>query len=121
MKGRKGFVKLALRTGTPIVPAYIFGNTKLMSAWYDDIGILQGLSRRMQAGFLPIWGRYGLPIMHRHPILGVTAAPIIVPKIEEPTIEQINHYHAIFVNNLEQLFDRYKGLYGWSEKKLIIK
>jgi 2-acylglycerol O-acyltransferase 2 len=65
MKDRKGFVKLAMRTGTPIVPCYIFGNTALMHCWYDSLGVLRGLSRRLKAGMLPLWGRFGLPIMYR--------------------------------------------------------
>lgn len=55
MKERKGFIKLALKTGVPVAPCYIFGNTKLMSCWYDSAGWLQALSRKLKAGFLPIW------------------------------------------------------------------
>jgi hypothetical protein len=33
MKERKGFIKLALRTGVPVVPCFLYGNTKLMSCW----------------------------------------------------------------------------------------
>ena len=33
MKDRKGIARLALRTGTPIVPAYSFGNTQ--AAWEE--------------------------------------------------------------------------------------
>ena len=33
MKDRKGIARLALRTGTPIVPAYSFGNTT--AAWEE--------------------------------------------------------------------------------------
>jgi len=122
MKERKGFVKLALRTGTPLVACYIFGNTKLLSAWYDEGGVLQGLSRYLKFGVLPLWGRFGLPLMHRHPVLGAMAKPIVVPKVEgEPTQEMIDKYHTEFCETLVDLFNRYKGLYGWPDKKLLIK
>nr|ATB53138.1 diacylglycerol acyltransferase [Nannochloropsis oceanica strain IMET1] len=122
MKERKGFVKLALRTGTPLVACYIFGNTKLLSAWYDDGGVLEGLSRYLKCGVLPLWGRFGLPLMHRHPVLGAMAKPIVVPKVEgEPTQEMIDEYHSLFCQTLVDLFDRYKTLYGWPDKKLLIK
>lgn len=168
MRERKGFVKLALKTGVPIVvrmdvcdcvtgdiaqnrppltkpsslsistpnqqyracpprptrqPCYIFGNTKLMSCFYDSQGILQWASRKLQAGILPIWGRWGLPIFHRQPILGVCGKPIVVPKVAEPTQELIDKYHAQFVDDLEQLFDRYRALYGngFEHKRLLIK
>jgi len=122
MKERKGFVKLALQTGTPLVPSYIFGNTKLLSAWYDDAGALQGISRYFKFGILLLWGRFGLPLMHRHPVLGVMAKPIVVPRAEgEPTQDMIDTIHAQFCDSLIALFDDYKGLYGWPDKKLLIK
>lgn len=122
MKERKGFVKLALRTGVAIVPCYIFGNTQLFHSWHDDMGIMRNLSRKLKFGLVFLWGRFGLPICFRVPLLGVMGKAIRVPKAEgEPTKEQIDHYHAIFVKELDELFEKYKGLYGWPEKKLIIK
>lgn len=113
---------MALRNGLSIVPCYIFGNTKLLSAWYDESGFLETLSRKLKFGMLPLWGRFGLPIMFRHPIVGVTAKPIALPKVEgEPTQEQIDKYHAIFCDELQALFEKYKVLYGWPDKKLIIR
>lgn len=124
MQERKGFIKLALKTGVPVAPCYIFGNTKLMSCWYDQGGVLQGISRRLKAGFLPIWGRWGLPIFFRQPITGVVGHPIRVPKVEgEPSQEMIDKYHAQFVDELVKLFNRYRALYGngFETKKLLIK
>lgn len=160
MKERKGFIKLALKTGVPVAPCYIFGNTKvschppsclaggpyarptvvhasiltvsngvlfttqLMSCWYDEAGWLQALSRKLKAGFLPIWGRWGLPIFYRQPITGVVAKPIRVPKVEgEPSQADIDKYHAQFVEELQALFNRYRTLYGhgFEHKELLIK
>jgi diacylglycerol O-acyltransferase 2, plant len=55
MRSRKGFVRLALRTGTPLVPAYCFGNTQLFSCWYDKAGYMRAFSRRLGFGLMPIW------------------------------------------------------------------
>lgn len=124
MKERKGFIKLALKTGVPVAPCYIFGNTKLMSCWYDSAGWLQALSRKLKAGFLPIWGRWGLPVFFRQPILGVVGKPIRVPKVEgEPSQAMIDKYHAEFVAELQGLFNRYRALYGhgFEHKELLIK
>lgn len=82
---------------------------------------MQSISRRLQFGLLPLWGRFGLPLMHRAPILGVCGRPIVVPRVEDPSKEQIDKYHAIFVDELQKLFEKYKGLYGWENKKLVIK
>ena len=48
---------------------------------------------------------------------------IVVPKVAEPTQELIDKYHAQFVDELEQLFDRYRALYGngFEHKRLLIK
>ena len=55
LKKRKGIAKLALRTGHPIVPAYSIGNTAAFSAWFDPFGILERISRNLQASFFVYW------------------------------------------------------------------
>ncbi len=98
------------------------GNTKLLSAWYDEGGVLQNLSRKLKFGMLPIWGRFGLPLLYRQPVLGVMAAPIMCPKVEgEPSQEMIDKYHTEFCDALVKLFDCYKGAYGWPDKQLLLK
>jgi len=47
-----------------------------------------------------------------------------VPQVkegEEPSREVINEYHHKFVQEIVDLFERYKGAYGWAHKKLVIK
>ena len=41
---RKGIVKIALRKGAPLVPAYCFGHTELWTIVTDPLGILQATS-----------------------------------------------------------------------------
>jgi diacylglycerol O-acyltransferase 2, plant len=120
MRKRKGFVKLALRTGTPLVPCYCFGNTKLFSCWYDAGGRMRALSRKAGFGVLPLWGRFGLPIVQRYPLTAITGRPIEVPVEAEPTQESIDKYHAQFLEELQGLFDRHKAAYGWGDRQLII-
>jgi diacylglycerol O-acyltransferase 2 len=57
----------------------------------------------------------------RQPILGAIGTPIEVPKVENPSQEDIDKFHALFVERLVALFDKYKAAYGWPDKKLIIK
>lgn len=37
--------------------------------------------------------------------------PIDVPKIDSPTSEQINYYHECFMNDLRELFEKYRDIY----------
>ena len=63
LKERKGLAKHALRTGTPILPAYSIGNTAVYGAWFDRWGVMEALSRRAQA-----WGQ-GPPELYSYTAL----------------------------------------------------
>jgi len=47
--------------------------------------------------------------------------PIKVPKNECPTDEEIDTIHQQLMDDMVVLFDKYKALYGWENKKLIIE
>lgn len=128
LKQRIGLVKLAIRTGADLVPCYLFGNTELLGCWAGE-GIPQGrnilekISRKIGFALIIIHGRFGLPIPRRIPVLGVMGKPIPTYQIkcEEPTQEQIDTIQKLLLDEMDEIFERYKGLYGWKEKKLIIK
>ncbi len=66
LRERKGLVKLAIRTGTPLVPCYLFGNTKLLSLFTGGnrnsyiSRILSHLSRKVGFALILFWGRFGM-------------------------------------------------------------
>lgn len=127
LKERKGLIKLAIRTGAELVPCYLFGNTKLLSCWAGEGLIprntLEQISRRLGFALIVIFGRFGLPIPYRVPVLGVMGSAIPTAHIQcaEPTNEQIDEIQAKLLAEMEAMFDRNKALYGWADKKLIIK
>ncbi|KAL3937644.1 MAG: hypothetical protein SGBAC_007296 [Bacillariaceae sp.] len=128
LKERIGLIKLAIRTGSDLVPCYLFGNTKLLSCWAGE-GIPKGrqvleyISRKVGFALILIFGRFGLPVPRRIPVLGVMGKPIPTHHIqcEEPSPEQIKEVQDKLLDEMQDIFDRYKGLYGWEDKKLIIK
>jgi 1-acyl-sn-glycerol-3-phosphate acyltransferase len=128
LKMRFGLIKLAIRTGSDLVPCYLFGNTKLLSCWAGEgipglRSVLEYISRKLGFALIVIYGRFGLPVPRRIPIFGVMGKPIPTHQIkcEEPTPEQIKQIQDILIDEMQSIFDRYKGLYGWEGKKLIIK
>lgn len=129
LKERVGLIKLAIRTGSSLVPCYLFGNTKLLSCWAGEgipngRNILERISRKLGFALILVYGRFGgLPIPYRLPVLGVMgrAIPTHHIKCEEPTAEQIEVIQTLLLDEMQTLFDKYKGLYGWDEKTLIIK
>jgi 1-acyl-sn-glycerol-3-phosphate acyltransferase len=128
LKERIGLIKLAIRTGADLVPCYLFGNTKVLSCWAGEgipgaRNILETISRKVGFALIIIHGRFGLPIPRRVPVLGVMGKGIPTHhlKCEEPTKEQIDIIQKLLLDEMEEIFDRYKPLYGWEDKHLIIK
>ena len=116
---RKGFIKLAMQAGCDVIPLYLFGNTTVLSAL--SVGPLAALSRSAGVSLTYFWGRWGLPVPFRVPILGAVGMPIPVPKTEEPAQADIDKYHAALLSGMTELFDDTKRLYGWEEKTLVIR
>ncbi|EFN69400.1 Diacylglycerol O-acyltransferase [Camponotus floridanus] len=121
MKKRKGFVKLALKHGTPLVPVLSFGETDLYNQVYSPEG---STLRRIQnyirnvIGLAPVIfsGRglfqysFGL-IPNRLPVTVVVGRPLELPKIEKPTAEQIDEHHKKFMKHLIEFFETQKYNY----------
>ncbi len=79
------------------------------------------VSLSLGIALIAFWGRFLLPIPYRVPIVGIMAKPIEVPKKENPTDEEIQHYHNILLDEMVKLFDKHKAAYGWGNKRLIIR
>nr|XP_027808770.1 2-acylglycerol O-acyltransferase 3 [Marmota flaviventris] len=123
LRRRKGFVRLALRHGASLVPVYSFGENdifKLKTFAEDSWQHLCQVTFKKLMGFSPciFWGRglfsansWGL-LPFAVPITTVVGHPIPVPRCLSPTEEQVDHYHALYMRALEQLFEDHKESYG---------
>ncbi|KAI8802009.1 diacylglycerol acyltransferase type 2B [Cladochytrium replicatum] len=111
---RKGFVKLALRRNAKLVPVYSFGET---NTYYQlRLPAARGIQRWVQdlLGFtVPLfYGRWWI-FPRRVPINTVVGKPIALPKIQggEPTQEEIEEGHKMYVEGLKELYNKYKDIY----------
>eukprot|EP00565_Helicotheca_tamesis_P003131 CAMPEP_0185723852 /NCGR_PEP_ID=MMETSP1171-20130828/548_1 /TAXON_ID=374046 /ORGANISM="Helicotheca tamensis, Strain CCMP826" /LENGTH=363 /DNA_ID=CAMNT_0028391607 /DNA_START=45 /DNA_END=1136 /DNA_ORIENTATION=+ len=123
LKNRKGFVKLALETGSPIVPVYCFGVKGSFGHWIPRGEMISKFGRRV--GFLPLlyWGRFGIPfgIPKPHQLTVVFGKPIDVPSEgENVNKESVEKYHSLYLKELESLFERNKEEHGYGQMKLKI-
>ncbi|XP_055609792.1 2-acylglycerol O-acyltransferase 2-A-like isoform X2 [Uranotaenia lowii] len=128
LKKRKGFCKIALKTGTPIVPVINFGELDLFDQPSNPPG---SRLRRFQewfkckTGLAPpaIIGRgffqysYGL-IPRRKPINTVIGAPVEVSKVDDPSMEEVELLHERFCKALETLFETHKHKYVENSEKV---
>lgn len=149
---RKGFIKLAMRKGVPVVPIYVFGVSdsyytfhptnhedgkkfdwsfynlryKLMKNFGICITICTGL-----------WGNPLCPlpkkttIVFGKPIFFEPTTPSDKDSTDdsnsnptsrgfEPTKEELDEGHALFVKELTALFDSHKGRLGYGDRTLEI-
>ncbi len=121
LRRRKGFVRLALQTGASLVPVFSFGENEVYNGmviphhWF--LRRIQNKFKDMLSFALPIiWGRgifnYNVGLMpHRRAIFTVVGQPIEVTRVDEPSSEQIDELHALYIDALARLFDDHKHKY----------
>jgi len=116
VRSRKGFIKLALRTGSDIIPYYSFGANQTYARISGPKSLLCTISRRFRFSVLMWFGRWWIPmsfIPFQVPLLGVVGEVFEVPKVKESEItdELVQSVHSDFCKRLKILFDTYKVVY----------
>lgn len=119
-RNRAGFLKYCLQHGYTVVIAFNFGESDL----YHSLPLLRPLNLWLvkRLGFvLPVfWGCWWLPLLPRNDVELNTVAgrALRLPKIEDPTKEQVAEWHAIYMRELEGLFEEHKARFGYADRKL---
>ncbi|GMR45754.1 hypothetical protein PMAYCL1PPCAC_15949, partial [Pristionchus mayeri] len=130
LKNRKGFIKLALKTGAHLVPCFGFGENDLYYQAANEQGStlrkiqewvkkLSGISPVIMHGRSIFTYNFGL-LPFRKKLDTVLGAPIPVEKTENPSQEQIDELHELYISKLTQLFDEHKVRYGVPEEEELI-
>ncbi|THC98689.1 hypothetical protein EYZ11_001823 [Aspergillus tanneri] len=105
LKRRKGFIKLAIRTGADLVPVLAFGENDLYEQVRPDqhpfIHKLQMLVKQTMGFTIPLFHARGSPIQ-------------VVQERDRSKIddEYINHLHEKYVLELERLWEQWKDVYA---------
>lgn len=127
---RKGFVKHALATGSPIVPVFAFHLDGSYGYYIPRSKLVHRISRAV--GVLPLifWGRFGIPFGIPYPkrIVVVIGEAIDVDSEESGgdvddggvSEERVDRVHKVFLRELEALFERHKVEAGYGGRKLRI-
>ncbi|MEW5315570.1 MAG: hypothetical protein WDW38_006990 [Sanguina aurantia] len=111
MSSRKGYIRMAVEYGIPIVPVFHFGNSQLFEFWPK---VIQPLARRLRLVMGIMIGVKGLPIPRPVPLFMVVGRPIAVLKLspDHPAYEShVDKAHAAVIASVEDLYARYAPLY----------
>eukprot|EP00127_Corallochytrium_limacisporum_P001281 Clim_evm6s49 gene=Clim_evmTU6s49 len=118
---RKGFCKIAVMTGAKLVPVFAFGENDVYSqtpnergttvrTWQEKIMRVFGFSTPFIQGRGVFQYTYGF-MPYRRPIHVVVGKPIEVPKIADPTPEEVDKVHQVYLESLEALYHEHKDRY----------
>mmetsp|Transcript_94107 Transcript_94107/g.269444 ORF Transcript_94107/g.269444 Transcript_94107/m.269444 type:complete len:113 (-) Transcript_94107:60-398(-) len=111
---------MAMRHGLPLVPVYVFGNTKI----YKRVQLpsaVEALSNMLHVSLVAFWGRLGSLVPFQVPLTYAIGNAIDTGRPNlNPTEAQVDALHALFCAELKRIFDDHKGGYGWGHKELVL-
>jgi hypothetical protein len=109
IKKRTGFIRLCLQHGVAVRPVYVFGEKGL---YWNVQGNFQQRLAINRYGFPAVftWGHPLFPLVPKNTIdlMICVGAPLVLPKIENPTKEDVQKWHGKYVAALTGIFEEYK-------------
>lgn len=125
LNSRKGFVKLAARTGADLVPVLGFGENDLYeqvdSEQHPFIHKIQILIKKFMGFTVPLFHargvfNYDVGLMpYRRPLNVVVGRPIeVIKQRHQDKVDEdyINELHSRYVQELNRLWDEWKDVYA---------
>ncbi|KAI4285409.1 MAG: hypothetical protein L6R38_000648 [Xanthoria sp. 2 TBL-2021] len=125
LKRRKGFVKLAIRTGADLVPVLAFGENELYEQVTSDshpfVHKFQLMVKKCMGFTIPLFHargvfNYDVGLMpYRRPLNVVVGRPVKVVqagKGEKVDGVYVDEIHAAYVKELERIWEEWKEVFG---------
>lgn len=122
LKRRKGFVKLAIRTGADLVPVLAFGENELYDqfnpAGHPHIHKFQMLVKNMLGFTIPLFHARGVfnydvgMMPYRRPLNIVVGRPIMIERQEKPDAKYVDEIHERYTQELVAVWDEWKDVFA---------
>ena len=119
IKKRKGFIKYSLQYGYTVYPCYTFNENKI----FNTINIFEGFRLWINKFKIPgaiFFGKYLYMPRNDIELITVIGKGIEFPTILKPTKEDIGKYHKLYIQNLKELYDKYKVQFNSSDELEIL-
>lgn len=112
IKKRRGFVRLALEHGASLVPVFGFNENNT----YSQLAMSNEFIHSLKIKFQSLFG-ISLPLItnvvpKKTKITVVVGRPVEVPKIENPSSEEVQKYLDIYIEELKKLYNENKEKYN---------
>jgi len=127
LKCRKGFVKMAIRTGADLVPVLAFGENDIYDQFraesHPKIHKFQLMVKKLLGFTIPLFHargvfNYDVGLMpYRRPLNIVVGPPVMVVQKAKPEQEDIDRVHGEYVRELERLWDLWKDEFAPHRKE----
>ena len=124
---RKGFVKLAIRTGADLVPVLAFGENELYDQVQPEqhplIHKMQLLVKKFMGFTVPLFHargvfNYDIGVMpYRRPLNIVVGKPIKVEQASKPSEPYIAELHELYVKELQRIWEEWKDEFAMEVTK----
>ncbi|KAI8887215.1 diacylglycerol acyltransferase [Backusella circina FSU 941] len=131
LRKRLGFIRLAIKQKAELVPVFSFGENEIYEQVDNDAGSklyhVQKKMKKMLGFTMPLFHARGIfnydvgIIPFRHQIATVVGKPIPVPELAEdqtePTKEQLLEVQRQYIEELQNIYDKYKDVYAKDRKQ----
>ncbi|CAO2649144.1 Nn.00g100930.m01.CDS01 [Neocucurbitaria sp. VM-36] len=122
LRRRKGFVKMAIRTGADLVPVLAFGENdvydQLDGKSHPYVHKFQMLVKKAMGFTIPIFHARGIfnydvgMMPYRRPINIVVGRPIRVVQNKHPDAEYLDQVHDQYINELLRIWNEHKDTFA---------
>ncbi|KAJ1964041.1 diacylglycerol O-acyltransferase 1 [Dipsacomyces acuminosporus] len=120
---RRGFVREAIRAGCDLVPIYNFNENSIYKLVPNDPGTFAHrfeMAIKNMCGFtiLLFHGQNICYTPYRTQLTSVAGRPIPTRRNYDPSDEEIEHYHSLYVAELTRIYNKYRHRYAPSARDI---